>query len=68
MVSPTVQIALFAALSFLVIGSPAVYKLTNFVARGAFTDEYGVPTFLGTLVHALVSGLLMFMYLRMFSF
>lgn len=68
MISPTTQISLFAALTFLVIGSPAMYKLTSFLARGAFTDDHGAPTYLGTAVHAIVAGVIVALYLRMFAF
>ena len=68
MISPVIQISLFAALTFLVLGSPAMYKLTSFLARGAFTDDRGAPTFLGTAVHAIVAGLVVALYLKMFAF
>lgn len=68
MFSPAAQISIFAALAFLVLGSPAMYKLTSSLAFGAFTDDRGAPTFLGTFVHAGVAGLAMALYLTMFGF
>lgn len=67
MVPPIVQISLFAALAFLVIGSPGMYAITNTVFRGMFLNDDGNPTFVGTLVHALVVGLVMALYLTTFS-
>ncbi len=68
MLSPPVQISIFAGLAFLVFGSPAMYKLTSSLAHGVFTDDRGAPTYLGTFAHALVVSLAMWTYLRMFAF
>ncbi len=68
--SPRIQIALFSALIFLIIGSSTMYGLTDRFIAGLvgldFTDARGVPTRLGLLVHAIVTGLLMTLYLYTF--
>lgn len=68
MLSPSAQISIFAGLAFLVLGSPAMYKLTSSLAFGTFTDDRGAPTFFGTFAHAIVVSLAMGLYLRMFGF
>ncbi len=67
MISPIVQISLFAGLVFLVIGSPGAYAVTNTLSRGLFLNDDGNPTFAGTLVHATVAALLTALYLTTFS-
>ena len=70
MLSPRTQIALFAALVFVIIGSPAMYKLTNNLIGARvglpYLDVQGVPTRVGLLVHAVVAALLTWVYLRTF--
>lgn len=67
MVPPIAQISLFAALAFLVIGSPGAYAITNTLFGGMFLNDEGNPTFTGTLVHTVVVGVLMALYLSTFS-
>lgn len=58
MPSMAVQLSLFAALLFIIISSPAVYKATNSVsskvARTRLADTAGNPTTAGLVVHAAV--------------
>ena len=69
--SPRIQIALFAALLFMIIGSTGVYDLTDrFIADPIgqdFTTAAGLPTRLGLIVHAIVTALLMALYLHTFK-
>lgn len=67
MISPIVQISLFAGLVFLVIGSPGAYAITNTMSRGILLSDDGTPTFAGTLVHATVAALLTALYLTTFT-
>lgn len=69
--SPLVAIPLFASLVFLIVGSPVVYKFTDSKIGGLIKTDLasptGAPTRAGLIVHALVLGLLMYAYLRMYS-
>lgn len=69
--SPLVAIPIFTALSFLVVGSPIVYKFTDKrigkLLRLDLASPAGVPTRAGLILHAIVIGLLMYAYLRAYS-
>jgi hypothetical protein len=69
---PKLQLTLFSILVFLVINSQRTYSLTNaYIAEPLnleFMDDYGNPTQTGMIVHALVAGLLINLYLMTFKF
>jgi hypothetical protein len=69
--SPLISIPLFTALSFLIVGSPVVYKFTDAkIARFLkldFADENGNPTNAGLVVHAIVLAILVYVFLRLYS-
>lgn len=55
--SMSTQLAMFAALLFIIVSSQPVYKLTNAVFKPIklrLADSAGNPTRLGLIVHALV--------------
>jgi len=62
---------LFTVLTFIIIGSPAMYKLTNDLIgkkiNVPYTTMLGVPTSAGLFVHAIVFGLLTYLYLSTFT-
>lgn len=69
--SPLVAIPLFAALTFMIVGSPIVYKFTDDKLAAPlkldFVSSAGVPTRTGLIVHGLVLGLILYAYLRAYS-
>lgn len=69
--SPLTAIPLFAALAFLIVGSPVVYKFTDSliakVVKVDFANEEGLPTHTGLIVHAIVLALLVYAFLRAYS-
>jgi hypothetical protein len=69
--SPLTAIPLFTALSFLIVGSPVVYKFTDkYIAKPLklnFVAENGEPTRPGIVVHAIVIAILMYVFLRAYS-
>lgn len=69
--SPLVAIPLFASLAFLIVGSPVVYKFTDAkigsLVKLDLATPAGTPTRSGLIIHAVVLGLLMYAYLRMYS-
>jgi hypothetical protein len=69
--SPLVAIPLFASLAFLIVGSPVVFKFTDSKIgdplKWDFATPAGVPTRTGLIVHALVLGILMYVFLRVYS-
>lgn len=69
--SPLVAIPVFAALAFLIVGNPVVYKFTDAKIGGPLKLDLatpaGLPTRAGLIVHALVLGLLIYAYLRAYS-
>lgn len=71
MLSVKTQLVLFTILTFIIIGSPAMYKLTNDLIgkklNTPFVTMLGVPTSTGLFVHSIVFGLLTYIYLRTFS-
>jgi hypothetical protein len=70
MIPVKLQLVLFVMLIFLIVGSPATYKLTDgFVGKvlGVPFVIVGVPTATGLLVHSLVAGLLTYLYLLTFK-
>ncbi|ABU44063.1 hypothetical protein AR158_C518R [Paramecium bursaria Chlorella virus AR158] len=71
MLSVKTQLVLFTILTFIIVGSPAMYKLTNDLIgkklNMPFITMLGVPTSTGLFVHALVFGLLTYVYLKTFS-
>lgn len=62
------QLALFSGLLFLVISSPQVYLVVDFLVslvagrRGHIANAAGSPTRAGLVVHGLVVALLTFLY------
>ena len=63
-----VQLLLFVAVLFVIIGSPATYKLTSKVTsliRLRTDDAVGTPTNLGLIVHALVFTALFHLFLKL---
>ena len=70
MLSVKMQLVLFSILAFIVIGSPSVYHLTDkFVGQKIgfpYVTPFGAPTPAGLLVHSLVFGLAVWLYLRTF--
>jgi hypothetical protein len=70
-IPPHFQIALFAALVFLVFGSPASYRVTDAYLAAPlkldFADAAGTPTRLGLFVHSLVILAVMLVYLHTFD-
>lgn len=69
MAGMTVQLALFAALLFIIIGSQMLYKFTNGISTQVLklrlADAAGNPTRAGIIVHALVFFLIMYGFNRM---
>lgn len=69
--SPLVAIPLFVGLSFLIFGSPVVYKFTDTriatPLKFDFANQNGVPTRVGLIVHAIVIALVTYAYLRVYS-
>lgn len=69
--SPLVAIPLFAALTFLIVGSPVVYKFTDAKIGGLLkldlASPVGVPTRAGLITHAIVTGLILYAFLRSYS-
>lgn len=69
--SPLTAIPLFTALSFLIVGSPVVYKITNkYIAKPlklSFVENGGEPNRTGLIVHAIVIAILMYVFLRAYS-
>lgn len=71
MIPVKIQLVLFTILITLIVSAPATYQVTNmligqplkipFIAMGP-----AQPTPTGILVHALVAGLLMYLYLLTF--
>ena len=71
MLSVKMQLVLFTVLTFIIIGSPAMYKLTNDLIgkniNTRFVTVLGVPTSTGLFVHGIVFGLLTYLYLMTFQ-
>jgi hypothetical protein len=69
MIPAKLQLVLFVMLIVLIVGSPAVYRITDSLIGQPLSIPYiinGVPTPAGQLVHALVAGLLTWLYLMTF--
>lgn len=65
-----IQLVLFVMVVFLIVGSPITYKVTDsFIGKtlGVPFVVMGAPTTMGLLVHALVAGLLTYLYLMTFK-
>lgn len=66
--SPAVQLSVFTGLLFIVISSPAVYKLVDAVVNKIFkkniADPSGCPKPSGLVLHAVVFALLFWAYLN----
>ena len=70
MIPVKIQLVLFVMLIFLIVGSPVTYKVTDSFIGKAFGIPFvvvGVPSTTGLLVHALVAGLLTYLYLLTFK-
>ena len=64
-----IQLVLFVMVVFLIVGSPVTYKVTDSFIGKALNMPFvvvGAPTVTGLLVHALVAGLLTYLYLMTF--
>jgi hypothetical protein len=64
-----IQLVLFVTIVFLIVGSPVTYKVTDSFIGKALGMPFvivGAPTATGLLVHALVAGLLTYLYLMTF--
>jgi hypothetical protein len=69
MLSVKLQLVLFVALITLIVGSPMTYKLTDQLIGSPLKMPFvivGVPTVTGQIVHAIVAGLLTYLYLLTF--
>jgi hypothetical protein len=69
MLSVKLQLVLFVALITLIVGSPMTYKLTDKLIGSPLKMPFvivGVPTVTGQIVHAIVAGLLTWIYLLTF--
>lgn len=68
MTSPSTVVAILAALLFIIISSPAVYKQTNAITtrilRFRLSDAAGNPTRAGLVVHAAVMFGAMYLFAR----
>ena len=66
--TPNTQFLIFSFLAFLIVSNPMTYKLTNIVAsRSGFPSIVGeCPTRVGTLLHAIVFTLIVYVYLKSF--
>lgn len=71
MSSPVLQIPLFAALAFLVLGAPQVYAFMHRHVGSLLGVEVvtsqGTPTRFGLVLHALVVFLVMSLYLNTYE-
>ena len=71
MLSVKTQLVLFVMLTFIIIGSPMTYKLTDNLIGQKIGFPYitvtGVPTSTGLFVHSIVFGLLTYLYLSTFT-
>ena len=72
MIPVKVQLVLFTILVVLVVSAPATYKVTNDIIGQPLKMPFitvvtKAPTPTGLFVHALVAGLLMYLYLLTFS-
>ena len=62
------QLALFSGLLFIVIGSPQVYRVVDYLVsliarrQGYIASANGAPTRAGMVVHGLVVALLTWLY------
>jgi hypothetical protein len=62
------QLALFSGLLFIVIGSPLVYRVVDYLVSvitrrsGYIASADGAPTRAGTVVHGLVVAILTWLY------
>lgn len=69
---PKLQLTLMTMLIFMIISSMPMYNKTNaYIAQPLnleFMDDYGYPTRIGLIVHSIVAGLLMNLYLMTFKF
>jgi len=69
--SPLISIPLFSALTFLIVGSPIVYKFTDAkigrLLKIDLADRNGCPTNTGLIVHAIVLAMLLYVFLRLYS-
>lgn len=68
--SPLIAIPLFAALLFLIVGSPTVYAFTDSTLAaplGTSFSDGGAPTRIGLIVHAGVTFLAVYAYLKAYA-
>lgn len=65
------QIPLFAALAYIVVAHPGVFRWTHRYIAGplglSYIDASGKPTPIGLVVHALVMFLLVTLFLRSYD-
>lgn len=65
-----VQLVLFTILITLIVSAPATYKVTDMLIGTPLKMPFvmmNAPSTTGILVHALVAGLLMYLYLLTFN-
>jgi len=69
MIPVKVQLVLFTILVTLIVSAPATYKVTDMLIGTPLKMPFvvmGSPSTTGILVHALVAGILMYLYLLTF--
>ena len=71
MIPVKIQLVLFTILVTFIVSAPATYRVTNMLIGKPLkipflTTPTEAPTPVGILVHALVAGLLMYLYLLTF--
>lgn len=70
MIPVKVQLVLFTILITLIVSAPATYKVTDMLIGTPLNMPFLVmgssPSPIGIIVHALVAGLLMYLYLLTF--
>lgn len=69
MIPIKLQLVLFVILVFMIVSSPMTYGITNkFIGMPlGFSLYSGEPTRLGIFIHAIVAGLLTWLYLQTFK-
>ena len=69
MIPVKVQLVLFTILVTLIVSAPATYKMTDTFIGSPLRIPFvvgGAPSTTGILVHSLVAGILMYLYLLTF--
>jgi hypothetical protein len=69
MIPVKIQLVLFTILVTLIVSAPATYSVTDMLIGSPLRTPFvimGKPTAAGILVHSVVAGLLMYLYLLTF--